>query len=63
MSYVTAYSSDDNSFEIHKQRKQHKISSKELSWEQESKNEQHKRQQEKMKALRKAGREAKRNSN
>lgn len=58
MSYVTAYSSDDNLFEIHKQRKQHK-----MSWEQESKNEQHKRQQEKMKALRKAGREAKRNSN
>lgn len=58
MSYVTTYYNEDHSFEVHKQRKQHK-----MSWEQESKNEQYKKQQERMKDMRKAGREAKRSSN
>lgn len=53
MFYAATY--DDNSYDVQKQRRQHK-----MSWEQESKNEQHKKRQEKMKSQRKAGRDAKR---
>lgn len=56
MFYATSY--DDSMFDVQKPRKQYK-----MSWEQESKNEQHKKQQERMKDMRKAGREAKRGIN
>lgn len=46
---------DDNQFDVQKQRKQHK-----MSWEQESKNEHNKRQQERMKEMRKTCRNIKR---